>query len=457
MQEIYYNMKVNCDVCKKKIQCKFLSYVNVKENPELAEEAKTGKLFTVPCSCRNKIQVIYPFLYEDPKNKFQIQLCDETHNKKYASKLHSSGKQEKTRIVNDIITFIEKCNIFENNLDDRILECMKLIIKRASIKELPEAENCRFIFTRKANEFYFLIEVSETSKFLYKIEKDEYLKFFDALIPIITLDDTALIIDEAWAVELLKKSSQKNNTFINLLTSPSYKTAQEQFFKTEYAFAKLKNNTINELDDDRKTLLYYAVMADNYNEVKELLEDGADPNIRMEQKRIVLHWAFQYQKSKEVIDLLLEYGADTAAQTIYKITPLEMIDSSVSADYLEHFLDRCVIYKKAEFMNKFARNAKHIDCIKLLLRNGYSLNTRAKNGMDANGEAILNNEDIDFLKEFFAIGGDPCACTESGRPYIFSKLFVPLKQRLNAYIKLINFIFKSGAGIREALINSIEN
>lgn len=66
MQEIYYNMKVNCNVCKKKNSMQ-VSKLCLKENPELAEEAKSGKLFTVPCSCGNKIQVIYPFLYEDPK------------------------------------------------------------------------------------------------------------------------------------------------------------------------------------------------------------------------------------------------------------------------------------------------------------------------------------------------------------------------------------------------------
>lgn len=153
---------------RKKIQCKFLSYVNVKENPELAEEAKSGKLFTVSCSCGNKIQVIYHFLYEDPKNKFQIQLCDETHNKKYVLKLHSSGKQEKTRIVNDIITFIEKCNIFENNLDDRILECMKLIIKRAAIKEGLRLWDC-----------IILIRNSLSCAFIPKDEKAKLMRQFE--------------------------------------------------------------------------------------------------------------------------------------------------------------------------------------------------------------------------------------------------------------------------------------
>ena len=97
-------------------------------------------------------------------------------------------------------------------------------------------------------------------------------------------------------------------------------------------------HNINTVTHDGYTQLTSAVMAKDSEEVKKLLQQGADPKILMEDDRTALHYAVNYSAPIEIIQMLIDAGADRNAITSTKSRPLDMIAPTVPAEYLDKLL-----------------------------------------------------------------------------------------------------------------------
>ena len=64
--------------------------------------------------------------------------------------------------------------------------------------------------------------------------------------------------------------------------------------------------SLNDVDEDNKTALLYAIRFINHEAIHELLQAGADPNIQDRHGKTAL----MYTTNQHFIYFLLEYGAD---------------------------------------------------------------------------------------------------------------------------------------------------
>ncbi len=86
-------------------------------------------------------------------------------------------------------------------------------------------------------------------------------------------------------------------------------------------FNTLTGNGINKKDGAGDTRLYRAVRAGSFNEVRRLLKEGADPNIKNAKGLSPLHQAC-YWGETDIVEILLRYNADANAGNGRGWTPL---------------------------------------------------------------------------------------------------------------------------------------
>ena len=68
--------------------------------------------------------------------------------------------------------------------------------------------------------------------------------------------------------------------------------------------------------------IFQAVLDQDLNGLKSLLENGEDPNTEDLQKGTPLHLAVQQNSNKEIVELLLKHGAKVNAEDTFGATPL---------------------------------------------------------------------------------------------------------------------------------------
>lgn len=126
MSSIHKSLQ-NCPHCKVEQEVSYYQTVNITLNPELKPKVLSGNLNLNICTaCGKEINIFTGFLYHDMKNRIMIELSmDES----------SSETEEKKEIIDNLAEhgyifrrvteygrLIEKINIFDNNLNDEIIQ-----------------------------------------------------------------------------------------------------------------------------------------------------------------------------------------------------------------------------------------------------------------------------------------------------------------------------------------------
>ncbi len=127
-----------CSACGERHEVEVWSRINVRENPELKEKVKDGSLFVWECPhCGKSNLARYQTLYHDPDNRLMVWMLPEgslpeSQIKALESQLAAmsdSLEGYSLRRVEDMGSLIEKVNIFDAGLDDRVLEMCKHVTK----------------------------------------------------------------------------------------------------------------------------------------------------------------------------------------------------------------------------------------------------------------------------------------------------------------------------------------
>jgi hypothetical protein len=121
-------INVKCKLCGAEQQFPISSTVNVTQNPELKPKLLKGELTRFVCEkCGWSGELVHPLLYHDRAKKFMIWLWPEAGEPDSSTlPMEKLMNEYQFRVVTSRNDLIEKILIFEHNMDDRIVELVKL-------------------------------------------------------------------------------------------------------------------------------------------------------------------------------------------------------------------------------------------------------------------------------------------------------------------------------------------
>jgi len=127
--------KFNCPGCSQSSEVTIWESINVGLDPELKQKVLDGTLFSFECPvCGHKESLVYATLYHDQERRFMTWWMPSVDGKKPHESLEELNKNRikllnyRLRLVPSLNRLKEKILIFENDLDDRVIELLKLVV-----------------------------------------------------------------------------------------------------------------------------------------------------------------------------------------------------------------------------------------------------------------------------------------------------------------------------------------
>lgn len=145
-----------CPKCGKENEFTLWQSLNADLSPEAKQDLLDGTLFQVTCKhCGYVSNVNYNILYHDMTHQVMmhcVRECDVEETKQMIKQAEEDGMKMpgyRKRIVTDQNSLREKAMIFDQGLDDRVIEIAKLYYLAFAKEKCPDAN---------ATEIYFLAE-----------------------------------------------------------------------------------------------------------------------------------------------------------------------------------------------------------------------------------------------------------------------------------------------------------
>ncbi|MBR2066889.1 MAG: CpXC domain-containing protein [Solobacterium sp.] len=208
------DIEYTCPYCGKTFETRLYEAVNASEDVDLAELSRSGDIFKHLCPhCHTDFMIQNHFVYHDPSRKFMIVLSNE--DVPYAMREYAKPMVEKgyrLRHCKTVRDFTEKVQIFEDGIDDVLVE----LAKYDSFIE--------FIDNRKGNaEEVTSIEYQSTKDDVMKINVRTDDKGLSFLIPVAGLEEVVSsqqdrfqldeasfpCVDSAWIISLYLEDQQE--------------------------------------------------------------------------------------------------------------------------------------------------------------------------------------------------------------------------------------------------------
>ncbi|MBP5491787.1 MAG: CpXC domain-containing protein [Clostridiales bacterium] len=210
--------KVHCRFCGKTSVMKLRACVNVSLHPEEKELVLNGSFFQYECpSCKEKLQVVYPCLYDDMSRALMIYLLPDETEKALAelnSQQHTWSPEmlkaamvctmRAVRTPNDLC---EKIKIADAELDDRYVELTKAFVFAQFMKQKPDFKAAQVLYERQNGKDGFVMISKEGKTFWAQFPDglyDEVVRMFSDRIPKKKTTDYELI-DANWTANILSK------------------------------------------------------------------------------------------------------------------------------------------------------------------------------------------------------------------------------------------------------------
>ena len=114
------------------------------------------------------------------------------------------------RLTVNHVQFVEKINILESELDDRIVEIYKYLYKGKLLKDYPNINKILAYYTLDQQNAH-LVFVADTADFHVVFDKELYDQIYSDFHIVLTKDDEYLLIDDEWVRLFFEKLSDNGD------------------------------------------------------------------------------------------------------------------------------------------------------------------------------------------------------------------------------------------------------
>lgn len=206
--------KVNCNKCQYIYEVEHIDCIFSQEDISL--QLKNHQFYGNKCpSCQNINIDVHDTLYINHQHRFIICLLpnfkeSDTQQAAILNKLLLENKIDNDfdlkRLTVDHLQFVEKINILESELDDRIVEIYKYLYKGKLLKDYPDINKILAYYTVDKQKAH-LIFIADTADFHVEFDKQLYDQIYNDFHIVLTKDDDYLLIDDEWVRLFFEKLS----------------------------------------------------------------------------------------------------------------------------------------------------------------------------------------------------------------------------------------------------------
>lgn len=195
--------EVCCPECGSPISFTLWDSINTMI-PTAISDIITGKLFEIQCEhCGYKTSVDYPILFNDMEHKVMIyyvtpEQVEETE--KAAAIMKMTGAQ--VRIVMSQNELREKAMIFNEGLDDRVIEIVKVLTLEQLNSQLQGKQLDAVYFDVQDGDYRFALFFDDQQG-MVRIDIDAVREYATNLVELLEDTKQDMIIDRAWAERFL--------------------------------------------------------------------------------------------------------------------------------------------------------------------------------------------------------------------------------------------------------------
>lgn len=212
-------VNVQCPQCSKESTFSLWQNIDSLEDPMLKRQIIDGVLFDFKCPyCEYSVALHYDLLFNipdhgvmlhmitDPEQAQKVPAAIEEHEQMLPPEAQANAKLYIHRVVPDAITLREKTLIFEADLDDRVIEIMKVLYVGQYVEQKGEEPNSIYFSINDKQEKVFEL-YSETSLLaIATFDEGLYKNILHSpqrkLKPI--RNDRRYFVDRNWALESTK-------------------------------------------------------------------------------------------------------------------------------------------------------------------------------------------------------------------------------------------------------------
>ena len=205
---------VKCCDCGHNNNISVWQSLNTQRNPEAKRELLNGKLFEFKCANCGKVNnFCNQILYHDVNNKVMIYLALTKEEINDARSVFDSQKgiqniagDYKFRIVFSANELREKAIIFENNMDDRIVEIVKLIYIQQAMEQYPDLKYDEVLLYTQNDKYH--LQIIGNHFIEAEMDASHYNDIKEYLSDDLSNDDN-YIVDEQWAINVFGHLANK--------------------------------------------------------------------------------------------------------------------------------------------------------------------------------------------------------------------------------------------------------
>ena len=153
----YHEEKIICPSCGKEGEFLVWDSINTVLNPEMKEKVRNRSAFVFTCPhCQQSAEVQYDFLYHQMEDNLMIYQVNEKEVGRTQEMFLNAGtdmeSEYKFRVVVSREELLEKLEIFDAGLDDRVVEMEKIFLLAGIMEKYPEKKIEQSFFARNETD-----------------------------------------------------------------------------------------------------------------------------------------------------------------------------------------------------------------------------------------------------------------------------------------------------------------